>query len=350
MKAIYSDVIQFRGSHFDFGYMQGDLLRGSLTIENREKQWRIRKPKFIIQEQEAKAAITAFAPGLWDELLGLQEALQWPMQQILQDFGGYRNEYGKSGCSTITGNGYLIRNYDYHPKTYEGRYTLFQPTDGGNAMIGPSQRVTGRMDGMNEHGLAIGYNFMHRKQPGDGFICNAIGRILLESCHDAADAVHMLKELPHRHSFSYIVFDRKGDSFVVEATPRRVHVREANRCTNHFEVLESENRKVLDDSFERMDAICQQYHPDMSAKQAFHLLNDTDKGVFSDQYRNWSGTIHTAAYFPEEQKTWFALGGNKEPVEIDFGNWLQGNDLSIDRLHGDVDTTLGFVHMDENVR
>ncbi|WLV25408.1 C45 family autoproteolytic acyltransferase/hydrolase [Aciduricibacillus chroicocephali] len=350
MKQIYTDVIQFRGSHYDYGLMQGELLVDSLTIENREKQWRLRKPRFEINEQEAKEAITRYAPFLWDELIGLQDALKWPLQHILQDFGGYRNEMGKSGCSTITGKDYLIRNYDYHPKTYEGRYTLYQPSDGGNAMIGPSQRITGRMDGMNEHGLAMGYNFMHRKIPGDGFICNAIGRIILESCKTAEEAADLLAEIPHRHSFSYILFDKTGTSYVVEATPRTVDIREANMCTNHFERLEHENRRVLSESKERMDVIRQNNVPDMDARSAFRMLNDSDKGIFSDEYRNWSGTIHTSGYLPMEMKAWFSLGGDKEPEEIDFNAWLQGEDLKAETFQGQVDTTLGFLSQDENVK
>jgi predicted choloylglycine hydrolase len=55
------------------------------------------------------------------------------------------------------------------------RYLLYQPNDGGLAQIGPTSRVTGRMDGMNEAGLVMGYNFMHRKHPANGFVCYMVG-------------------------------------------------------------------------------------------------------------------------------------------------------------------------------
>lgn len=350
LKEIYSDVIQFRGSHYDFGYRQGEMLRDSLIIENRKRIWKIRRPHFYIAEQEVKNAILPFAPAIWEELLGLQDALNWEMQEVLQEFGGYRLHYMRSGCSIFTDADYMIRNYDYHPKTYEGRFTLFAPTDQGYAVIGPSQRITGRMDGMNEKGLAMGYNFMHRKKPGDGFICNMIGRMVLENCASVDEAVQMLQEIPHRHSFSYIVLDRSGETYIVEATPRGTHVRQSNVCTNHFEILTEENRYHLDDSYRRMEAIENQKYHATDAYKAFRMMNDSDKGVFSDQYKNWSGTIHTSGYFPKELKAWFALGGDREPVIIDFGKWLAGEDLHMKRILGKVNTDLPFVHMDKNVR
>jgi predicted choloylglycine hydrolase len=350
LKRIYSDVIQFRGSHYDFGFMQGELLKDSLTIENRKRIWKIRKQHFVIEEQEVKNAILPFAPGIWEELLGLQDALQWDMEEVLREFGGYRLHYMRSGCSIFTNSDYMIRNYDYHPKTYEGRYTIFSPTDQGYSVIGPSQRITGRMDGMNERGLAIGYNFMHRKKPGDGFICNMIGRMVLENCANVDEAVQMLEEVPHRHSFSYVVLDQSGETFIVEATPRGTHVRSSNVCTNHFEILKHENRYHLDDSFKRMAAIKRQEHSATDGYQAFRMMNDSDKGIFSDQYKNWAGTIHTSAYFPKELKAWFALGGDREPVIFDFGKWLEGEKIRLKRILGEVDTDLPFVHMDKNVR
>ncbi|WML44671.1 C45 family peptidase [Neobacillus sp. PS3-40] len=348
MKEIYSEVIQFRGTHYDFGFMEGEKLIDSLTVKNREIQWKVRKPRFTVNVEEARLAITKFAPGVWDELLGLQDGLKWPIERVLMEFGGYRLDYVRSGCSILTGDHYLMRNYDYHPKTYEGRYTIFQPTDKGYAIIGPSQRVTGRMDGMNEKGLALGYNFMHRKDPGIGFICCMIGRLILESCGSVLEAVSMLKEIPHRHSFSYIVYDRSGETYVVETSPRGIEVRQSTACTNHFELMKHENRNHLVDSIRRLDIIKEHQGNIIDANQAFRLLNDTDKGLFSDLYSSWAGTIHTTAYFPREMKAWIALGGDRQPIQFDFAKWLAGQDFEIDRIIGEIDTDIPFVHMDEH--
>jgi predicted choloylglycine hydrolase len=350
LKKIYSDVIQFRGSHYDFGVMQGERLKGSLILENRARIWKIRRPHFLIEEEEVKNVMLPFAPGIWEELLGLRDALEWKMEDVLREFGGYRLHYMRSGCSIFTDTDYMIRNYDYHPKTYEGRYMVFQPSDQGYATIGPSQRITGRMDGMNEKGLALGYNFMHRKKPGDGFICNMIGRMVLENCSTVQEAVSLLKEIPHRHSFSYIVLDQSGDTFIVEATPRSTEVRQDNVCTNHFEQLTHENRHHLDDSFKRMEAIREQEGTITDAYQAFRMMNDSDRGVFSNQYKNWSGTIHTSGYFPKELKVWFALGGDRKPIIFDFNKWLKGQAFIEKKVIGEVNTDLPFVHMDKNVR
>ncbi|WP_270578551.1 C45 family autoproteolytic acyltransferase/hydolase [Caldibacillus thermoamylovorans] len=347
MKKIYSNIIEYRGTHYDFGFLQGELLRDSLLVKNREKQWKVRRPRFTVPEEEVKRAITSVAPKIWEEMIGLQDALKWPMERVLREFGGYRVEYVKSGCSIVTGDNYLIRNYDYHPKTYDGRYTLFQPTDGGYAVAGPSQKITGRMDGINEKGLAMGYNFMNRKNPGDGFVCNMIGRFILETCANVDEAVSLLKEIPHRHSFSYIVHDKSGMTKIIETSPRKVVVREGNVCTNHFEIMAEENRHYLVDSKRRLEIIEKERPSLRDGKAAFRLLNDTNRGVFSKLYGSWAGTIHTSAYFPGKLMAWFALGGDQEPVEIDFACWLKGENLETHRIYGEVDTEIPFVHLDE---
>lgn len=349
MKQIYSDVIEYRGSHYDFGYWQGEKIRASLIVTNREKQWRFRKPKFSVDIEEARKAYNTYGPGLWEELIGLSDGLKMPLDQVLRDFGGYRVPSPRGGCSTIVTNEYIVRNYDYHPKTYEGRYVFYQPTDQGYATIGPSQRIVGRMDGMNEQGLSMAYNFMHRKKPGKGFICHAIGRIVLENAKDVPEAVQLIKEIPHRHSFSYMLADKQGKQITVEASPRKIVTRETPLCTNHFLLLTEENRRFVAESEGRLQAMEQFWHQDLTIEQAYGLLNDPKKGVFVEDYQSWAGTIHTTAYLPKNLEAWIALGGNQQPIKFRFADWLRGEKLSVKRIHGEVNTDQGFAHMD-NIR
>lgn len=347
MRQVYSDVIQFRGNHYDFGYMQGRLLKDSLILKNRKKQRRRRKQRYYVQVQELKNAMLSFSPGIWEELLGLRDGLNWSFEKTINFFGGYLSEYRKSGCTVFTGSDYMIRNYDFHPNTYEGRFILFQPTNKSYATIGPTQNITGRMDGLNEKGLTIAYNFINRKKPGTGFIPTMIARIVLESCANVDEAIALLKEIPHFHSFSYIIFDQSETTYIVEATPRGVEIRTSHICTNHFELLTHENRYHLDDSYRRMNAILSQQDRVEHAYDAFQMLNGSEKGVFSSNYQNSNGTIHTSAYFPNERKMWFALGGDREPFIIDFKKWLLGDNMNIKRMLGSINTDEPFLHMEK---
>ena len=349
MKSVFSEIIQFRGNHYDFGYRQGELLKDSLILQNRKKQWgsKSKLRNFITDEMVVKRIILQFAPRIWDELNGLADSLKMEMADAVREFGGYYLEYGKSGCSIFTDTDYMIRNYDNDPLSYEGRYVLYQPTDQGYAVIGPSMQITGRTDGINEKGLAMGYNLVNRVRSDDGFICNMIGRIILENCANVDQAISLLKEIPHRRSFNYVLLDQRGKSIVVEASPREIAIHQANFCTNHFNELKHENRFRLDDSLQRLQAMERQESSTTDPYKAFRMMNDTDKGVFSKKYGAWAGTIHTAAYLPKEMKAWLALGGDKLPLIFDFDQWLKGENINITRIKGELDTHLPFVNMEE---
>ncbi|MFD1361077.1 C45 family autoproteolytic acyltransferase/hydolase [Lentibacillus salinarum] len=346
MKQVYSDVFQYRGTHYDFGYVQGEQLRDSPILPNRQKQWEPRKDRhFLINPADVKQALMTFAPGIWDEIRGLANALNMTMNDAIQQFGGYYLEYGWSGCSIFTDSDYMIRNYDSHPVSYEGRYLLYQPTDQGYAVIGPSMQITGRMDGMNEKGLVMGYNFTHRKQSADGFLCNMIGRMILETCASVEEAITVLKAIPHRHSFSYVLLDQSGKSYVVEASPREVAARRSNVCTNHFHVLDEENRYRQEESRRREEAIQEQQRYATDPYQAFRVMNDSAKEVFSNKYDASAGTLHTAAYFPAQMKAWFAIGPDRKPVIFNFNKWLQGEKVNVKRIKGELDYPKPFVNM-----
>ncbi|WP_062350198.1 C45 family autoproteolytic acyltransferase/hydolase [Bacillus kwashiorkori] len=350
MKSVYVDVFQFRGSHYDFGYWQGEQLCHTPIIANRRKQWEPQRERhFIVNVREFERVMLEFSPKLLEEINGLVDALKMDLEDAIVQFGGFYLEYGRSGCSILTGFDYFVRNYDNEPQTYEGRYVLYQPTDGGYATIGPTMQVTGRTDGMNERGLVVGYNFVNRKMSGDGFICNMICRIVLENCANVEEAISLLKSIPHRHSFNYVLLDKRGQTFIVEASPRQVKVRQGNYCTNHFELLLEENRYQMDDSLARYEVMNTTANDLIIANDAFTLLNDKEKGVFSEKYGAWAGTIHTSAYFPKAGQAWLSVGANQQPVIFNFSSWLTGKDSIIKKVKGKLKSKTVFVNMEEIV-
>ncbi|WP_087973461.1 C45 family autoproteolytic acyltransferase/hydolase [Oceanobacillus rekensis] len=344
MTKVFSDIIQFSGNHYDFGYRQGELLKDSSILKHRKDQTKLRWRHFLFEESEVRQMFSLFAPAIWEEIHGLADALSMKLPDAIREFGGYYYEYGRSGCSIFTDSDYMIRNYDNAPHTYEGRYLLYKPTDQGYAVIGPSMQITGRTDGLNEKGLVLGYNFVNRKKSDDGFLCNMVGRIVLETCANVEEAVSLLKEIPPRNSFNYVLLDQTGKSVIAEVSPRNVTIRQANICTNHFEALTDENRYQMDDSIRREDNMKKLQTNVTDPYHAYQMLNDTDKGIFSKKYGAFSGTLHTAAYLPKEMKAWFALGGNRPPMIFDFGKWLNGEKLHATRIKGELDSTNAFIN------
>lgn len=344
MQKVQSDIMTFRGSHFDLGVETGKWMKQTRLLQNREKEWKKRLPRFDIDVNETYSIFQTYAPQIWEELIGMREVLELPIRQIVFNFAHYRFTPIKkdSGCTVFLGNDYLVRNYDYHPATYDGRYLLYQPNDGGYAQIGPTSRVTGRMDGLNGAGLAMGYNFMHRKKPANGFVCYMIGRLILELCKNTEEAIQLLSEIPHRSSFSYIMMDRNLNHAIVEVSPRDINVRYDRTCTNHFKLLTHENRNYTKESKERLARTLKQIDIHMDKGKAFELFNNPEYEIYSKLFSSWSGTIHTSLYNPETMEAWIALGENGTPIQIDFNKWLAGNELDIQSFDGYIDTKIQF--------
>ncbi|UXR77782.1 MULTISPECIES: C45 family autoproteolytic acyltransferase/hydolase [unclassified Staphylococcus] len=344
MQNVKSDILTFRGTHYDYGVAVGTWLKQTKMLKNREKEWRKRVPRFDIDIQETQAIFQQFAPEIWDEIRGIQDVLNIPTRQAILNFAHYRfTTLPDSGCSVFVGDHYLVRNYDYHPATYDGRYQLFQPTDGGYAQIGPMSRTTGRMDGMNEHGLVMAYNFMHRKKPANGFVCYMVGRIILEYCRNVEEAISLLKRIPHRSSFSYIVMDASGNHAIIEVTPRGIDIRHDQTCTNHFKLLTHENRNYTKESEERLARLEAQIPKNSPDKfDVFKRFNDPQYEIYSKLFKSWSGTIHTSMYDPTTLTAWITLGESQAPIAFDFRAWLDGKSLERTTLHGQLDTDIQF--------
>src|SRR5699024_10767173 len=126
---------------------EGVLVKNSPILPDRERQWVPKRDRHLMVDPEKYLAIiTMIVPAILDERHGLADALDMDMEKALRSFGGYYLEFRRSGCSIFTDSDYMVRNYDSHPRGYEGRYVFYAPSDEGYAFIAPSMQITGRID------------------------------------------------------------------------------------------------------------------------------------------------------------------------------------------------------------
>lgn len=343
------EAIEARGDAYHFGMKQAEALKKTPLFDKHTKRRKKSIRRYQSDLAESQAWIKELSPGLWEELHGLADGLKWRLSDVIHEYGGYQQSWKKSGCSAIMTNHFYARNYDYHPKTYDGRFVLWQP-ENGYAHIGFAQRIIGRMDGMNEHGLAVGYHFVNRVSPEDGFICCSIARFILDSCKDVKEAVEVLEALPHRHSFNYSFADAGGFRAVVEGSAKGAVELKNHQdvCTNHFrsEEKQKENRHMLTESKERLNRLIELSKSADTDKQAFEVLNHLAYGIAKTDYRNWSGTIHTAVYNTKELQVLAGIGVNALPVQISFKKWLEGERFIVKKLRGRIEEVEGSGHLE----
>lgn len=345
------DIIKSREDAYLFGFQQGQELKKMQVFNNHIKRRKKSIRQYTVDIEEFNTWMSELQPSLINELEGLSEAIGWRIEDTIHEYGGYQDSWKRSGCSAMMPAGLYGRNYDYHPKTYDGRFVLYQPSS-GYGHIGFAQRIIGRMDGMNQEGLAIGYHFVNRLKPGKGFICTTITRLVLEHCKDVPEAVNLLKYLPHRFAFNYSLADRFGNAAVVEASSKGVFVHNSNIrfCSNHFrsDEKEHENRHFLEETKYRLSRMSERYSDRQTPLDLFYQINHTKNQIAKTDYRNFAGTIHSVVYDTVNQSVYVGLGVNTKPLLIPFGEWINGASVFFSKLKGDLPEIDGAEHLRRN--
>jgi predicted choloylglycine hydrolase len=229
------DIVQCRGTPFEFGRAQARAFAATSKGRAFLRRKTIRYPWWFDLRAEQRT-FAKFAPALWDEIGGLADGLGISMERAVYCFGndGLRPPLG--ACSAIMTAGVYGRNYDFRPRHYGARFVLLQAS-GSHASIGASHMLTGRLDGLNARGLAIGLHRVRKSPRYLGLSSVLIVRIVLDQCATTAEAVAMLRRIPHAMPYNYSLLDADGNAAVVEAVAGSVAVRTGDwlACTNHFQ-------------------------------------------------------------------------------------------------------------------
>jgi len=342
MRPFRVTVVQCRGSGYEVGRAQAALFAATPKGRAFQRRKAIRFPRWFDVRAERRA-ISRFSPALWEEIGGLADGLGVPVERAVFCFGNNGLRPPTGGCSAVMGAGIYGRNYDFGPRRYGARFIAIQPSE-SYASIGSSELLTGRLDGMNEHGLVIGLHLVRTRPRLPGLSCVLIVRIILDRCATTAEAVAMLRRIPHAMAYNYSLLDATGTAAVVEAVPGCVAVRTGPWlvCTNHFQspLLRPLNRRAAH-SERRLPALEKWATAGLGAEAMFTTLNRSTSPAFHHGYRHGSGTLHTIVAECVKKRVLIGIGGDaaaleEDVLEVDFDQWLSGKDLPVEHLQGQL--------------
>jgi len=342
MKLFRVSIVQCRGTPYEVGRAQAQMFAATPKGRAFLRRKSIRLPWWFNIRTEQRS-FAKFSPALWEEIGGISEGLGIPMERAVLSFGndGLRPPIG--ACSAIMAAGVYGRNYDFRPRSYGARFALVQVTS-SYASVGASELLTGRLDGMDQHGLTIGLHLVRARPRFPGLSCVLIVRIILDQCATTAEATAMLRSLPHAMQYNYSLLDARGVAAVVEAVPGSVAVRTGDwlACTNHFQspLLRPLNRRAAH-SQQRLGPLEAWAAQSPRAEALFAALNRSTSPAFHHGYLRGAGTLHTIVAEPAKKRLLIGIGGDaaaleEDMLDVDFSRWLGGEDLAADHLDGQL--------------
>ena len=333
------DVLECRGSAYDVGKQMAEGFRR--TPRGRAFGRRRERRPFAFSLKNAQAALQTWAPNIWEELHGLADGLKISLERAVAEYSNARLRYPPRGCSAVMSDGLYGRNYDYDVGHYDRILVAIQPK-GVNASIGFADRFTGRLDGLNEHGLCVGLHQVNNGAWQPGLACILIVRLVLDQCATTRDAIALLRRIPHGGGYNYSVMDSDGAAAVVEAAPAAVAVREGRQlgCSNHFlsPALQAYNRRNPG-SWRHLPPLEAFAREQLPADRLFKALNDSLSPVFDHRYSSGSGTLHTIVCTPAARQMLIGVGGDAQASGFDLKAWGTGVPLGVPVLTGQLGGT-----------
>jgi predicted choloylglycine hydrolase len=338
------NIVQCRGTAYEVGRAQARLFAATPKGRAFLRSKKTRFPWWFKLGAEQRM-FAKFAPVLWEEVAGLADELGITMERAAYWFGneGMRPPIG--ACSAVMTGDVYGRNYDFRPRYYGAQFTLLQAS-GSYASVGSTHQLTGRLDGMNQHGLTIGLHRVKKRPRFPGLSADLIVRMILDQCATTTEAAAKLRGLPHAMQYNYSLLDAGGMAAVVEASPGAVAVRTGDwlACANHFlsPQLRSLNRhRAAMHSHARLPPLEAWASGGLSAERMFTALNRSTSPAFHQGYIGGAGTLHTIVGEPAKRRLLIGIGGDaaaleEDMLDVSFDRWLAGEDLPVTRLQGQL--------------
>ena len=237
---------RLKGTHYEMGQHYASIIyKNGFRISQLPKL----TGKAIDFGKKSEIIVKKFYPEILEEVKGFADGCKGSydfLVSFLLNIG--IDEFGAPKCSVFAvNNGSNVifgRNHDFYPEFKKTTESVLVSPQNGYKFIGQSDAFIGKIDGLNEKGLAIGMSFVLGKIIKPGISFEFAGRYVLEKCGTVEEAKKTLLNMEFATSQNFLIADKKGNMAVIEASPQKVKVREPERgdnfviATNNFRIPE----------------------------------------------------------------------------------------------------------------
>lgn len=364
------DFIKIDGSPTERGFQQGELLKDKIhdmfNVVFHSKMFSevtssiiplsvIKFALGIMGKKNIKKSLFESLPNQYEKLNALSKAAEIKRRLLfgahfIEIMSGNPNSLYKNppvqSCSMIfalpeaTSDNSLIfgRNYDFPNVLQPFQIVREEIPDIGYKNLNFTQYpLVGSHMGLNEKGLAIGYNYGRswKKKPLDFRLKGVPGTFIvqevLETCASTQEAIDFIAKFPNRaNGCHYGLMDTSGDTCIIETTSTRHAIRRPEdgilAHTNHYQTTELKDANLPDYVRFKMDDM--DISPIESPKRRYQreiellkkyrgLINmEIFKSILSDHdnrepddftvctHGPAAGTLGSIIIFPDKKEFW----------------------------------------------
>lgn len=198
---------------------------------------------FLAAQRDATARL---APEALAELAGIAKGFGLDADEVfvflhlgcLADLAALPDD--RDGCTAFARAGIVAKNRDFRPEhaALQRAFAHRDPAWGGRSVLGlGSLGAPGAWSsGMNSDGLALADTQIATAEHGPGILRYFLMNRLLAGCTTVAEALDLIRALPHAGGGSLVLADASGAAAAVELRHGRVEI-EQSACvarTNHY--------------------------------------------------------------------------------------------------------------------
>jgi predicted choloylglycine hydrolase len=258
------ELYKFSGDHYEIGLQQGRATPGMLKKGSRSLQSfnsvKLFKPRLIpsrlflwlAKRQAVKLMerdLPRYYPRQWERTRGISEGgeVDMPTLLFLQSMelllAPGESSFTVPGCTSLAigpertakGEIIMVKNFDYPSDFSQYSLTCISQPTGRYKTLGCTKVVLpGMLDGMNEHGLTVTYNYAYTiEKPTYSVPISVVLQEMLETCRNTDEAVEFVTQAKRAGGALLTIGDPGGNIKSIEIS------------SNHFAILPAVDGQII---------------------------------------------------------------------------------------------------------